>query len=410
MLLPFAGAARDERCSFPRVVALALLTFGCMLPVTMLVPALKELVADRYGASAFWTHGFMSINMIGAILAGPIIALLADGRFPRKRIVAIALAADAAFLSLMAVAPNLPLLFLFRFLEGAAHILALSTLMAVASAWSDPARRGRTMGIVGALMMFGTACGTRLGGIAWTLMPNWIFHAAGMIAAMLALLTLFVVAEPIRDAAHGRQRIGLIRLIREQPRLGIAYAYAFIDRLCVGVVITTFGLFLADIHNLDPERRSMMLVRFLIPFAVLVFPAGWLADRIGRIWPLALGSIGFGLVFASYGFAPHEWLGMLMVASGVLSAVMFAPNLTICADLAPSHLRGAAFTGFNIAGSLGFIVGPLLAGGLFTIAARYDAVLSAYQTTFVFTGATQVLCALLTLPALLRLKRLSITQ
>ena len=52
--------------------ALAVVLFLSMVPVTMLVPVLKELVSDRFNASPFWTHSFMSINMIGAVIAAPI--------------------------------------------------------------------------------------------------------------------------------------------------------------------------------------------------------------------------------------------------------------------------------------------------------------------------------------------------
>ncbi|HWL95010.1 MAG TPA: MFS transporter, partial [Phycisphaerae bacterium] len=102
-------------------------------------------------------------------------------------------------------------------------------------------------------------------------------------------------------------------------------------------------------------------------------------------------------------------LDLLMIASGVLSAIMFAPNLTLCADLAPSDQRGAAFTGFNIAGSFGFIIGPLFAGAVYTWFVRHTPPLSAYQSTFILTGAAQVICGLITLPMLLRLKRRGLT-
>jgi len=67
-------------------------------------------------------------------------------------------------------------------------------------------------------------------------------------------------------------------------------------------------LFLADVHGLAPEARSRLLVLFLLPFAVLVYPAGWLVDRIGRVRPIALGSAGFGVVFAAYGLLPLAWM------------------------------------------------------------------------------------------------------
>ncbi|MFQ5501210.1 MAG: MFS transporter [Phycisphaerae bacterium] len=395
-----------------KICTIAAVTFVAMLPVTILVAPLKELIAVRYGATPFWTHSFMSVNMIGAILGAPLIALLADRNRLRRRVVVLALAADAVLLASMAVMPSLTAILIVRFFEGVAHILALSTLMAMGSAWADKTHRGRAMGIIGAAMMFGTACGTRLGGLIWAHLttPHWTFLVAGAIAGVAAFGTLLIVREAPSEHRPERRDRNPFDLLRINPSLIAAYAYAFIDRLCVGVVISTFTLFLAESHGLDPKARSLLLVMFLLPFALLVLPAGWMADRIGRIVPMALGSIGFGVVFGCYGFLPMDDLYLAMLLSGIFSAIMFAPNLTLCADLAPPAQRGAAFTGFNIAGSLGFVLGPLMAGGLFTILTHQGTPASAYRVTFIATGALEILCALMTLPFLLRLRRTGVTR
>ncbi len=409
---PSPARIDDRAATLRGICTIAAITFISMLPVTILVAPLKELIAVRYGATPFWTHSFMSANMIGAILGAPLIALLADRNRLRRRVAALALAADAVLLASMAVMPSLTAILIVRLFEGVAHILALSTLMAMGSAWADRTHRGRAMGIIGAAMMFGTACGTRLGGLIWSHLTasQWIFLVAGAIAGVAAFGMLLFVREAPQEHRPEKQKRSPFALLRRNPCLIAAYAYAFIDRLCVGVVISTFTLFLAESHGLDPRARSLLLVMFLLPFAMLVVPAGWLADRIGRIGPMALGSIGFGVVFGCYGFLPIGDLYLAMLLSGIFSAIMFAPNLTLCADLAPPEQRGAAFTGFNIAGSLGFVLGPLMAGGLFTLLAHRGTPASAYQATFMATGALEILCALLTLPFLLRLRRAGVTR
>ena len=100
------------------------------MTVTMLVPVLRELVAERFQVSAFWTHSFMSVNMIGAVLAAPLGGALADTLGRRKPILVAALLADAALLWAMLHATAFPVFLTLRFFEGAAHILAVSTLMA----------------------------------------------------------------------------------------------------------------------------------------------------------------------------------------------------------------------------------------------------------------------------------------
>ena len=81
------------------------------------------------------------------------------------------------------------------------------------------------------------------------------------------------------------------------------------------------------------------------------------------------GNVLFGLVFASYGVVPREWLPYVMLASGVTSALMFTPNLLLISDLARRGAGEGLFAAFQVAGSLGFLVGPIV-GGILVVATR----------------------------------------
>ncbi|MBI5762599.1 MAG: MFS transporter [Planctomycetes bacterium] len=386
------------------------LLFVSMIPVTMLVAPLKELIAIRHGAGDFATHAFMSINMIGAILIAPLVGARADRPAQRRRTAILALAVDAVLLAAMALAPSLAVLLTLRFFEGAAHVVAISQLMALAASWASPQKRGRAMGMAGAAMMFGTACGTRLGGPIWHSMPGWTFQIAGVISAMAAFLVLVFASEPRAAQSEAPAFPGIRATLRENRALAIPYAYALMDRLCVGVIVSTFVLYLSDIGQLEPGQRSRLLGLFLIPFAALVYPAGRLVDRVGRVWPISVASLVFGAMFATYPWFEIASLPVVMLLSGVVSAIMFAPSLALTADLAPPGGRGAAFTGFNVAGSLGFTMGPLMAGGLFAWWSANGQTIDAYRFTFAVAGAMQMACAMATLPALIRLKRSGLTR
>ena len=393
------GAAR-------RAAALALgaTVFLMMVPVTLIVPVLKELVADPFGASAFWTHSFMSVNMIGAVLAAPWIAVVCDRVGSRARTAVAALALEGALLAAMSVAPSLAILLIIRALEGACHLLALSAVMAMAADSAAPGRRGRTMGVLGTCMMLGTATGTRIGGLLWDAWPGWAFESAACVAFAAAIFVALAVRDPARRTV-GRSVRDALALLRERRELLIAYAYTFIDRFCVGVIISTFVLYLANVHALPPDGRSTLLTLFLCPFALLIYPAGRLVDRIGPTIPLVLGSAAFGLIFASYGLLPSGWLPGVMLLSGAVSAIMFAPTLSLCADLSPADRRGTAYAGFNAAGALGFVCGPLVAGAVVHLLAGAIGDLAAYRAAFIVAGAAETACAAITLPLLLKLSR-----
>lgn len=384
--------------------ALGVALFLAMLPVTMMVPVLKELISDRFATGSFWTHSFMSMNMMGAVLFAPLGGALADRLGRRKPILIIAACCDAVLLWLMPYQTSLGVLLSIRFVEGAAHILVVTALMAMAGDWADPKRPGRMMGVIGATLIFGTACGAPLGGRIGEHMPLLVFRIGAGLSLTVAILSMLVLRDaPMRPLA-GRLR-DAIGLLKQRRELLVPYAYAFIDRFCVGVIVSGFVLFLGEVHGMSSASRGGLLGLFLFPFAFLCYPMGRLSDRIGRVVPMCAGSIGFGLVYASYGFLPPSMLPAAMVLSGVLSAAMFAPNLAMCADLAPAKHRATVYAGFNVAGSLGFICGPLVSGWVCGALAYRGDPLLAYQTAFVIAGATEVLCALVSLPWLIKLRR-----
>ena len=122
--LPSTGSAIPAQArsgSATRSIAAALggAIFLSMLPVTMMVPVLKELVGDRFAAGSFWVHSFMSINMIGAVIFAPLGGALADRLGRRKPIIIVAALVDAALLALMPKLTTLSTLLIVRFLEGA---------------------------------------------------------------------------------------------------------------------------------------------------------------------------------------------------------------------------------------------------------------------------------------------------
>ena len=133
-----------------RIGVLGLLAVLMLVPVTLPIAVLRPLVHERFAVSELLTSLFMSINMVGAVLAAPLAGALAD-RFGRRReMIAAALVADAGCLLALTLPIPFALFLGVRFLEGCAHIFALSLLLAVAAGSRPEAQRGRVMGILGA--------------------------------------------------------------------------------------------------------------------------------------------------------------------------------------------------------------------------------------------------------------------
>lgn len=390
--------------SAARLALLGLVALSIMAPVTLPVPVLRTLVSERFEVSELLTSLFMSVNMIGAAIAAPLAGALAD-RFGRRRpLVVGALLVDA--LCFLAMTAELPFVFFLgiRFFEGCAHIFALSLLLSVASNLGTSERRGLVMGITGAGMMLGVALGAPIGGMLGrvdVLRP--LFAGAGL----LVLAALFA-SVALRETESTERRPGLAAIwqtIQGNRALVAPLVFAFADRFTVGFYTTTFSLFASGLHGAAPPRVGFWISAFMLPFALLSFPFGLLADRWSKTALMCGGSLVYGILTASLGFWPTDFITLGMAATGIAAAVMFVPSMLMTTDLAEDSIRSTALGAFNAAGSLGFIVGPLT-GGLVSEAVRAEhGAAAGYQAAFAVAGASEILCVALALPILLRLRR-----
>jgi MFS family permease len=387
-----------------RLTAIGVLALWIMAPVTLPVPVLRELVQDRFLVSEFLTSAFMSINMVGALLAAPLAGYLSDRFGRRKPLLVGALVIDAlCFLALTAPLPFTAFLAI-RFFEGCAHISALSILLIMASRALPSEHRGRAMGVAGSCMMLGIAFGAPLGGMlgrSGPLLPLQVGAALTLAGAVLA--SLLREHDHVEDERPSTREI--LSSLRAQPALFAPLAFAFADRFTVGFFTTTFSLYVGRIHGLESAQIGALIATFMIPFAILSYPFGRIAERFSITVLLCVGSLLYGVGTAFVGFTAPPELFFLMFGVGITAAVMFVPSMVLTTQLAPAEIRGAALGAFNAAGSLGFILGPLTGGAISQAVAAQSGWLVGYRAAFIAAGLSEVLCVMIALPFLLRLRR-----
>jgi MFS family permease len=149
----------------------------------------------------------------------------------------------------------------------------------------------------------------------------------------------------------------------------------------------------------------LLIAAFMLPFAVLSVPLGLLARRVPVTLLLCGGSAVYGLAVGSLTFWPMGGLMSAMCATGVLAAVMFVPSMLMTTELSPEHLRTTSLGAFNAAGSLGFIVGPLVGGFVSQAVAAHSDWATGYRAAFLLAGGAEFTLAVGSFPALLRFER-----
>lgn len=369
-----------------------LLLFVACLPDAMLPPVLRQLVVDRFGASEPAAHGFMAVNLIGAILALPVLYGLRR-LLPPATLIVLGAALNGVLLALLAWSPDLTTALVLRGLEGAADMTVLAMLLHVAARAGARGGRGRRLGASATVLMLGLAGGAVLGGVLGRVgrsaeAPGEVARAAAgeatpvllvgaglcLVLAVLAIVGAGVVNRTARAAAaDGASSSDLDAATARPPALHpdsrgmplwIPSLMMGTDRMLAGLLTTTVPLLLASRLGWSTDRIGGMLALPLLLMALGAYPAGLLADRTGALLTRTAAAI---LYAAAIAFLP--------VAGGYSTAVMLATLLVLglaAAALMPTALalaaatnRGAAAMGtVQAAGNLGYLAGIAGAGWL----------------------------------------------
>ncbi len=397
------------RLSFPPLYSLpAVLILPAMMPGTMVVPVLKEIVKDRQAGGDIDVAVFISIAMLGAFLSAPIAGYLSDYLKNRCRLIAFFAILDGLFFWLLAAADTIWELLLLRFLEGATGIFVISLLMASVAdrEYTTTKKAGALMGITGMLLMLGGGFGLFLGGLCGQIDPLLPFYLAALFMFAVGIVALVWLKDVPFSSPERANFSDLKWLFSKRPLVLLPCLYAFTDRFTVGFVVSSFNIHLREQLLFDPSVAGLCMSLVLVPMGVLSYPASILTRRFGSLSFVLVGSLIYGFFLAISGFVSQlPYLLIVLLGCGIGAGLMFIPSLLWANHIAPKELRATVMALFMGSGSLGFLLGPLASVFAEDIFRRYlgeSSVIPALAGTF---GSLEVVLVLLTLPFYFRWRK-----
>lgn len=368
-----------------------------MFSVTLIYPVLEEFVMERFDIkSVAETSLFVSVNLTAYIIFSIIWGSVSDRIGKRKIFILGGFMGNAVFMFSLTLAPTMTVLLVLRFIEGTFTIMAFSLIMTSVLDIVKHTHYGRGMGILGMGMALGNALGAPVGGKIGAIDPLYPLYFGSFMLMLGGLIAAIALKEQKLEYRPASLKDALL-ILREEKRIFIPYAFSFIERFTVGFFVGVFPLMLAIKYGMGAGSIGIYMAAFLIPFALLQYPLGAISDKIGRVPPLMVGSILYGIAVANVGITAPPLLALVMMLGGVVGALMYPPSAALAGDLANPAKRGTAMGGFNLFGSLGFASGPFI-GGL--IADWYS-----FQASFAFAGLTVLITALLFFPFLIKLHK-----
>jgi MFS transporter, DHA1 family, tetracycline resistance protein len=353
------------------IVFIDLIGFGVVIP-------LLPYYALRYDAAPYAVTMLMASYSLAQFVAAPVLGRISD-RVGRRPVLLASLGCSIAAYLWLGLADALWMLYAARLLAGAGagNIAAAQAYIADVT---PPEKRAKGMGMIGAAFGLGFTVGPALGGIiagadpATADLARPAYLAAGL-SAMAFALTAARLKESLAPGTMLAARPGRLALARgalARPVVANLILLLFVTVSAFAGMETTFALWANSRFGWGPEQVGWIFFYVGIVLAALQGGLiGRLAQRFGEARLVTAGAAIIGIGLLGLAFAASLWAvlavtGMLAVGMGLLN-----PSVTsLVSREAGADERGGLMGVSQSASSLARILGPAVAGAVFTLWGR----------------------------------------
>jgi DHA1 family tetracycline resistance protein-like MFS transporter len=350
------------------IIFIDLLGFGIILP-------LLPYIAEKYQATPLAIGALSAIYSLFQLIAAPILGRLSD-RFGRKKMLIVSQLGSAIGYLLLGLAHNLPLLFIARIIDGITGG-NISIAQAYIADVTTKENRARGMGLIGAAFGLGFIFGPAIGGV----LAKFSYAMPAFFAAAVALITVVTtflfLPETINTEKAGyspRRQFNfkeLKRVMLIYP-IGILIIAFFIIQLASSMHQGIFALWAEKTFQFGVTENGLLfayvgVLAVLVQLWLLPFLSKRFKERV--ILDISLLALMTGFLLISFSKDPmflYFALSFLPVGFG-LSGPMIQ---TITSEDVPKEEYGGTLGILQSAGSLGRILGPVIAGEAFQLTGK----------------------------------------
>jgi MFS family permease len=354
------------------------------LPFVFLTFALP-IYGRELGANALEVGGLFSIFTATTLVLRPVVGWALD-QFGRRRFFIIALILYAISMLVFAAAGSLSGLYLARIIQGIGSAFFWVSLYTIVADLSTPQDRGRAMGWISQITSRGGIIGGFAGLAVITLFSNgnaWLAVFLGF--AFMTAAGAWLAWKDLPETRPGSQsETGPDRLSASLLKLMVV---AFVTGVSQAMIAPIYILYLQDRFTTDIGLLALAMLPAGLVSALFAARLGGLSDRFSRVWMMAAGMTGSGLLMILLPqLSTLLWLAVFYTLSGITWAISEPAETSLVAELTGGSRLGRSYGMYEMAGQIGFTVGPLLGGLL------YDAVTR--QTPFYINGVVLIAGAL----------------
>ena len=337
-----------------------------MLAIGIVIPVLPKLVlsfvegdhviaADIYGI-------FATVWALMQFVFSPVQGALSD-HFGRRPVILVSNIGLGLDYMLMALAPNLAILFIGRIISGIAAA-SISTANAYIADVTPPEQRAAKFGLMGVAFGVGFIIGPALGGVLGVIDVRLPFWVAGGLSVLNGCYGFFILPESLPPdrrvpfSWRSANPVGALKFLRSHGELFGLAVVSFLNTMGHVVLGTVTVLYMT--FRYDWDERMIGITLAIIGVCSMIVQGFFIrvyVARFGERSALFAGLV-FGFVgFASFGLAPTGywfWAGIPVVALwGLASAAILSLMSRRVSATEQGQLQGANASVIGIANLIG---------------------------------------------------------
>ncbi|MGV9009866.1 TCR/Tet family MFS transporter [Brevundimonas sp.] len=390
-----------------RRAALAFIFVTAVLDIVamgIIIPVLPQLIEDFVGSNAragVINGVFVALWAAMQFACSPIIGSLSD-RYGRRPVILISCAGLALDYVLMALAPNLWWLAAGRIIAGITSS-SFTTIYAYMADITEPAKRARAYGLIGAAFSGGFVLGPVMGGFLGDIDQRLPFWVAGGLSGVAFFYGLFVLPESLpveRRMAFSWRRanpVGSLILLKRHTELSGLAVVNFLLYFAHHVFSAVFVLYAAWRYGWGPKEVGLLLalvgVLDMVVQGVLVGP---LVKRFGDRGIMVFGLLGGTVGIALMGWAPTGLIFILAMLPNALWGLAMPTLQSLMTrrvgEDEQGQLQGANMSVASIAG----VMSPLFFGWIYSISVGEGALATRLWLANALDGAPAQMLAVAT--------------
>ncbi len=387
---PAVPAPEPDSAPMPRGIwVLAVVAFLVSIGFGVVYPVLP-VFARTFGVSNFLVamvvSAFALLRLMFAPVAGRLVVRLAE-----RSVLVAGVWIVAASSALAGLAGSYGELLVWRGIGGVGSAMFSISAMGLMLALAPPARRGRASGMFSGGFLLGGMAGPAVGGLLTgiSLTAPFFFYAGTLAAAGLVALLALPGGNVARASSPDQAPVGFGEALRDgRFRAAVASAFAH-GWQSNGVRSMLIPLIIVEVLLYEPRWTGIAFAFAAAAQAVALTGSGWATDRIGRRPVLVAGSVLTAVMGALFALAGSYVLLVVLLCLYGAGVSMASTSAQAAVGDALGRRGGTAIAGYQMAGDVGTILGPLAAGLL----ADHVSIPAAFWVGAVLLGGSAVLAA-----------------